>query len=1094
MLRKLLIVAGVLLAVLASGLLLVMLRLDVDGFLTARLQRLLPEAERRLGRAAAFDRVDTVLGWGLHGEVRGLRVAGGAPDAPPLVEVARARVGLDLWRAVISFGSDVRVREVVVRGLRLQLHRDAQGRLSYQDVVDRLAGDSAPSAPLTEEEKATLRGLQVARFAVEDAAFDLRDDSAGGEPVRGSISHVWITAADLRLGAPLDVSVRARVFSEEENLRLRIVTGPLADDPDELAAPALERLHVTAGALDVSRVAPYLGGGLPIGIDSATLGGDLELTTPEGTLQVKGELAARHLLLTGGEAFDADIVADLAIAPDLSRLLIRRADAKIAGMEVAAKGDLHDLTGEPRIEGLSVRAPRLDTARLLAVLPPLRGALPRGARVVGLASLAATGSGDASGQQIEATLDLDAVDARLPGLLIKPKGVACKVTLVGQLLPGRLTLRRARAQLGPMALDGKGTVALGRRVDTDVSFETQPFALDGLARLLPPVAKATPDGVTWGGTGAVRARLKTLGDRVDGSASIHLTGARVEVPDFALRGEWRGDLTVRGAERDLQVVADIDLTQAGLHATGSVDKPVGMPARVQAELRRTPARLDVARAELDLGPVSLRGSGALGTADSRVRIEVPKVELGALARVFPSLREVFPKPGHIAVVTVLRGNPDDPHSLVADVERLALGIGRTRVTASGRVRNTERPSVELRADAAALYLDELFPPSDEAPGQESAKPDLSPLRAFDGRASVRAKRGSWDGDTFTNLVADVVLTRGQLQVKTLDVGAWGGNLSLSGTTVDARSDDPVLAVRAKVRAVDAGALLGSQTSLKRYLTGRLSTTIEATGRGASWEGLAPSLAGQLSGKVTRGRFLGINAYGAAVKPLLSKLPARYRNPPGVRLDALAGTAFSELAGALEIRDGRLHILKDLVVNTPQGPLAFDGAIGLDKALDLRGRFDLSPAAVNQLTAGRFRPGVAIPVRMKVGGTLLRPRFEGVDMKATGEALLKGVLASEAAAKVKAATDQAREEAERRVRELQARAEEEAGRRADELKRRAAEERRRLEKKARDEAKAVRKRAEAEARKRATEARKRAEKAAREKAEEAARELRRRFGF
>ena len=1089
MVRKILISLTVLVGFAAALAIAVLLRLDLDSVLTARLRRLLPLAETRLGRSVTFDAVETTLGWGVFGEVSALRIAGTSPSEPPLLSVERTSIGIDLRAALLSLGKDVRVQEVVVRGLRLRLERDAEGRLSHQDVIDRL-GSSEPSPPLSEEARSLLLGLHIDRFAVEDARVDVRDLATDGVPVEGAVSALHVTLSDVRLGEPLRAVARARVFSDEDNLRLELVTGPLSADPDRLDGPSLRSLRVRASALDLSRLAPYLGAALPVGIDQATVGGDIQVVTAEVGVAVTGEVALRSLVLTGGEPFDADLAGDVTVSPD--RLLVRRFDARLAGMPISVSGDLRDLGGEPRLEGISVRAPELDAARLLAVLPPLRRALPPGSRLAGRVSLTASGAGGAQKQEIEAKLDLAGLDARIPGLLTKPRGVPCGAIAKGVVSPGSLRLDSFRLMLGPMALAGTGTVSLGRRSATDLRFDTKPFPLDGLARMLPAVADATPAGVTWDGTGSVRAHLKTDGDRLDAEASIHFTGARVEVPGLTLRGEWRAEASARGAADDLTAEVDLDLTAAGLSAEGRIDKPVGMPARVQASFHRTPARLDVVRAEVALGPVSASGSGALGPEGASVRVVVPRVDLAALARVLPPLREVFPGPGHVALTARVSGQP--PDGLVLDVEKVALAVGRSRLTASGRARASARPTVELSADAPALYLDELFPPGKQAEGAAAAAPDLSPLRAFDARAKLTARRGSWDGEPFSNLVSEVALEGGELTLKTFQADAFGGRLVLDGTRLDARTDEPRLDVRARAKDIDVDALLSSRTSLKRYLTGRVSGTVEATGSGATWDALAPSLAGTLEGAVSNGRFLGFNAWGSTVAPLLSLLPKQYRRPGGVRLDALAGTTFSNLGGALRIRDGRLRIADDLVLATPQGPLHLGGDIGLDQSLDLSGRLDLPPEVVGRLTGGRYRPAAALPLRVKIGGTLRAPVFEALDVRAAGKALIAAVLSSAAAAEVEEALDRAREEAERRGRELKEQAEAEVRRRADELAKRADEERRRLEDKGRKEVEAARRRAEAEARRVAEQARKKAEEAARKKAEEAAKELRRRFGL
>jgi vacuolar-type H+-ATPase subunit H len=183
-------------------------------------------------------------------------------------------------------------------------------------------------------------------------------------------------------------------------------------------------------------------------------------------------------------------------------------------------------------------------------------------------------------------------------------------------------------------------------------------------------------------------------------------------------------------------------------------------------------------------------------------------------------------------------------------------------------------------------------------------------------------------------------------------------------------------------------------------------------------------------------------------------------------------ALRNLAGQFEIADGKARLKQPMKLDTPDGPVTLDGYIGLDKALNMKGTFEVTPAMVAQVSGGKLKLGKNAPVGLVLGGTVDAPEVSGVEVGDLVEALLRQSAAGQLIDAAKNAEALAREkaaEAEAMARQKVDAAKAEAQRRVDDAKKKA------------DEAK---KKAEAEAKKRADEAKKKAEEEAKKKAKNA----------
>jgi uncharacterized protein involved in outer membrane biogenesis len=202
-------------------------------------------------------------------------------------------------------------------------------------------------------------------------------------------------------------------------------------------------------------------------------------------------------------------------------------------------------------------------------------------------------------------------------------------------------------------------------------------------------------------------------------------------------------------------------------------------------------------------------------------------------------------------------------------ERLVPALGGGAM--SGRAR--------LRASWA---LDAAHPPAYTAS-----------IRLTDARAAVRGWAKPIEGVTGT-----VALERGVVVLKSVTARVDDGAVTLRGR-IDPFAPKPAFDLDVGVDRVQAADVLARFTSLKDFLSGRLTGQVALSGVGTTWEDLAPTLTGRGKLAVTEGVFRTFNL----LKDVLGSAEALETSRLGERPD----TPFDRLTASIEIRDQALRI-------------------------------------------------------------------------------------------------------------------------------------------------------------------------------------------
>lgn len=1013
----LLTVGGILGAFLVSFLI-VGLFVDLGGLVERQLREATPKIEEQLGRPVRFGRVKLKLLPSPRVEIRDVSVE--APPgqsglwAQPLVKIGAVRVRLSLTTVLFSFGSRLTVEDLEISDVRVQVLRTADGALSYQDILDKL-GTQPEKPPPTQQEIDRLGGILLRNATLADAGiyfYDLSTPVGAARPI--TLDHINFSGKDLQLFGVSTLTLDMAVLTGQPNLHLGLRIGPLPRDL-QVSQPLslVQHAEFSLQPIEIEPLLRFLPPSPGVGLGAAKLEAKLNLDTPAaaGQLSLSASVAARGLVLEDdastkpqaerrGQPVDVRLETQLQAALLSGDVKLEKLQLFVNDMDVSAEAQLQNLWTAPAINKLSVNSRGFTLERLVAAVP--KTALPPGAVLHGPLVVRGSASGSPTAAQVELMLDLTPATVRVPSFN-KPAGTPLSVEFRGQVKGADqgVILERFGLTVGPMALLLKGQLRSAE--DLDLKLDTGKVDLDRLFRLLPSVEKSVDKSGKLDGDLRVVATIKRQKDKLDVDAKITMADARVEAGDLTLRGNAELSGNVHSTEKSASIKADLDLTNAQLRVPGSVDKGHGVPMRVRAQIDRAGHTVQVRLAELTLPGGTIRVMGQVDTAKNQLDLKIPPIDLdlSRLSQVLPALRQkgggIFDSKLRIGVS--FDGNPNKLGTARASLDTFEMAVAGGQVKGSAEVVGLDEPrkvTFDLKGDR--IDLDRILGKDDDsAPaaaesserrGGAVAVPAFVRRLSMNGRVQVDS--GKYKGREMRDLLLEVTMSGGKLLVKTLRSQALGGNINASGSSIDFAPARPRFALRTKLERIDVGLLTQPDANGKRF-TGRGSLDLSADGNGLAWADIAPRVTGQMNLALTDGKFEQAGLAGTVVGPLLAQATQRpLPNLPG-QSGAGRDLVLRDMAAQFSIANGRLQTAKPLRFSTDEGALNLSGSIGLDKTLQLNGTLDLAPQAVGKLTGGQFVPDVAIPVGLRVSGTLSQPRIEPLDPLKTVAAIVSSLL-------------------------------------------------------------------------------------------------------
>lgn len=1010
-------VVGLLGVILAVGFL-----VDLGPLVHKQVTAQLPAIEQKLGRSVRIGRTKLKLLPKVRLEVLDVAIEA-APgqsgiSAQPLLKLAAVRARVAVLPALLSLGRRLRIDLLEVDDLKVQVVRTADGKLSYEDILDKLDDNKEESKPLTPEEIERLAGISVDRVALSGGGISFYDlSTAYGAAAPLKVDQIDFVAERAQLFAAFPITLDMAILSSSQNFHLGLQVGPLPKDL-KVTAPlsVLPRLELKLRPVQLEPLLRFMPQPPGLGLEKTLLSADLLLEAPGGTGDVKltasasarGTVLKDHAALGKQAGSQLGAATDLGIATQLTanvvagNVKVEKLELSVSDMGVTGHADLRTLWSSPSVNSLALSSRGLLLERLVALLPP--SALPPSTTLRGPLTLRGAASGTPTQAKVEVALDLTAATLLMPALS-KPAGTALVFELLGQLQGQAFDLQRLGLTLGPLSLVASGIVRSGS--DFDLKVDTGSVDLDRLLRLLPTVDQAMAtvkkkNKARIDGDLRIAGTVKKKADQLDGTAKITMRDANLAQGDITLRGNAALDASVRLSSSTAGVNAKLDLTGAELIVPGSVDKDNGVPMRLQLQAERTGKSVNVKLAELELpgGTIKLVGSADLSGNRLDMKVPVCELELDKLAKVVPALSKGSMAgflDSKLSLGVSLDGNPNKLSTVRASLDRFVLRVAGGTIKGKAQVIGLDEPrSASFDFDADYLDLDKLLGlksgSSDEAEEDKPARssgaqqvPKFLRKLELDGKIKVAA--GKLKGNQMKDFVLEVGMSSGKLVLKVLRMMALGGNIVASGSTVDVSGSRPKFNLRAKLDKIELADVLALKSSdLPRKLTGRGSLDLSADGSGLAWEDIAPKLTGSLGMGLLDAK-LQTGGLGAAV---LAPMLARANSQLATVAQAQELT-MTNLAAQFRIENGKLQTTSPISMNTPEGQLRLSGAIGLDKSLGLTGELQLTPEAVAKATGGKLQPDRNIPVGLRIVGTLTKPQIEMADPVKTVAALTAALL-------------------------------------------------------------------------------------------------------
>jgi len=1009
-------VSGALVLLLVVGTALAYFLVDLDQVVGRFVAKQKPELEKQLGRAVVVGKISTRVFPSLRARVEGLAIGpdpARAADDRSLVEIKAVGFDVAIWKAVFSLGKSIRVKTAYVDGLRVNVIRYPDGRLSYQDILDRQVAKpepTKPDEPLSPRAQEILRGISIDEIRLDDGEVRLVDlGTPTGQPAESTIRKLNLRLADVRLSDPVRLHADAALFSDTTNFRFDATVGPLPPDLQIDGIPRVDLVRIEAASVDLARLAPYLGPAVPVQLDSAVFSANWRLETKGASapIVVDGNLALDKLQLRGGQPFACRLESKLTFEPASTSARIEKLELRVGEVLLTASGALLDLATAPRFEAFTLQSSTLAPSLLMAYFPPLRASLPKDARLAGTATLDVKASGDAARQTVRARLDLAPLDLRLPGLLLKPSGVPFAVQLDGDLTQKDATIRRLGLRLSELDLEVKGTVRSFSKPTLDLTASAKPFRFDALARLLPTVAQAlAASKTTASGQGHLAAHVKGNAEQLDAALDLSLLGVKLDVPGTRLLGSLRLEGELKGNPGgDFTTQVLLDGNQATIVVKDVLNKTAATPLRLELSAARKGDLLSVSKLDVRLAELRIEGDGrfdlAKGTTDAR--IDMPRLDLEKLARTLVALDPAKMRKGFVEAKIAVRGNPQKLDSMALALAPFAAQYAGSDVRGEVRVENLVAPRLEARLASSLLDIDALTgdakgPPASAKKAQAKPAPavDDPALKSYRLHALLEAKKVIVSQTTLERFQGEVELEDGVLTLKDCTFRAFGGTITASGTQAEIWRGRMPFKAKLAIKGLDLNQVLSAKTRYPNTLFGTGDLDVQVSGVGFETADLERHLLGQLDVGLREGRF----ARASLTESVASGSLTALRKIPGLATKALDGNnSFRDLRALLEVRDGRMHMRQPVGLTLDGNRVQLEGAIGIAGGLFLTGLYTLPGQALEKMTGGKCGSMDELRLPIGIGGTIDAPRFT-VDAKAAAQPLaercLKGGLASSAA--------------------------------------------------------------------------------------------------
>jgi|GEM_PF-1598879 len=791
--KKALLVVGGLTGVLAALAVVAFVSLDPQAMVQQKKDALLAEVSTKIGRTLTSGDVSASVGTSLTATIDAVSLAGprgtDGNAGPPQLQVGKVHLQLSLLRALVSFGKDIHVERFTIDGLVLRAARDVDGRWDFQDILDALDKGAGPDEPEPKSDTNALSGVRIASVLVRDARVEL-NDAVLGRPL--TVDALNMGVSDVVLGDPLKVWLKANLVDKgrASPIDLRV---DLATLPKDLSFDPMPDVDVAAIVTDVD-LAPW-GALLPVDspapvagtlrVDAkAALKKNLQAITLAGSVSARGltlrdaigATASRteRQLAPRGAPIDLDVAIDMAMDDDtttVKKLTVNGSGAAIEG-SLTMKG-----SGLVGLKQAAVTGKVADLSRFLTALPPSLRGLPPEVEIDGPVDIKL----QKEGAILQAGLVLDGARVRYvttdeagvtSSAFDKAAGKPLNLTLTGKDEGAALDISAFALVVDTVTLGGK----LRLPTDSDTPFtadvHTGAVSLGSLQGLVPPFREAIGRGQKVEGTLQIDLTASAQGKQQVADAAIALTGLDINLEGMIVRGKGSATVKASPGANDTGIIATADFDglqiQKGSGADTSLNKPAGLPLRLDVDVKKAATAATINAVKLVIGKSSITGRGEV--TDIGGKAEKLNLDFGTVDVAFNDLRQAIPGAqslpagGRVKGALTVRG-ATSAAKLGIDAKNLDMTFGTSAIKGTIAVDNLDAPRLDIDLTSVGLSFDDIR-------GLSASLADLPAGGRYDGSVKVKgdtAKLSTMQIDAkITRFVAAKSDLKGAIKITNLD--------------------------------------------------------------------------------------------------------------------------------------------------------------------------------------------------------------------------------------------------------------------------------------------------------------------------------------
>ncbi len=814
--RKLLLGLGVVVALLVVIVVAGFVLINPQKLVAEKKDDVLKQVSAKIGRQVTAGDVTAHVGGALTARIANVQIAGADASKKPQLEMGALDMRFSLLHALLTFGKDLYVERFDVQGLTVRAARDAEGSWDFQDILDHLSSGDDAAAEKSEGAPAFLKGLRIASARIEDGRVEL-DDKMLGRPL--AVGALAVTTSDVELGKPLSVKLACTL---EDGARKSpvAVSASLAVLPGDLSFNPLPDVSVKANLTDVD-LGPW-GGLAPADAPAPVAGSlraalDIAAKDDAKKLVVDGTLYARGLVLRDavsaaasaadkasaprGTALDADVNIALDVDQQAPRYSIKRLTLKGNGLDLNATLDAKGAS-LAALDKADVQASAQDLGRVLGVLPPSLRGLPEAVRIEG--PLKAKLKSD--GADIDASLDLDGARVRYmdvpddgpaslatDALFDKPASKALNVTLHGTRGGKSLDVDRFALVVDKAKIGGTLSLPTDKSAPLVADINSGPVDLASLQDLVPPFKAAIGRGQRVAGTAEVKVKASSQGGKQQADAAVELKSLDVNLASTMVRGG--GSVTLKavpGADGvAITAGANLDALSVQKHGDGGalvVNKPSGLPLRLDVEAKKGTNRADVQKVLLAIGKSTIQGHGSVSALDKDT--PVLDVDLGDVSLGFDDLRAAVPGASKLPAGGRLTGKlklggGTSAKTLVVDAKNISATFGHSRIAGDVRVKDLSAPVLEVKLPTLDVAFDDVRPLSASAADLPAGGRFSGSLTMSGDTARSSSVKAHVKIDTLVAAGSDM---RGDVDIQDLDKPRFDLTVTSSNLDVDKLRD------------------------------------------------------------------------------------------------------------------------------------------------------------------------------------------------------------------------------------------------------------------------------------------------------------------